>query len=81
MKVYNYLMPNLAGQFQMMGSTRVLLMVPKSSCRLLMLFIDLQQITSHSNVKIHVILLKVYWQYAMKRMRIDKDIARFVIGM
>nr|KAJ0212160.1 hypothetical protein LSAT_V11C400191400 [Lactuca sativa] len=35
MKVYNYLMPILAGRFRMMGSTWVLLIVPKSCCGLL----------------------------------------------
>nr|KAJ0193232.1 hypothetical protein LSAT_V11C800418600 [Lactuca sativa] len=56
--VYNYLMPILAGQFRLMGSTRVLLIVPKSYCGLLMLFIELQRMTSHSNVNTHIILLK-----------------------
>nr|KAJ0204223.1 hypothetical protein LSAT_V11C500255190 [Lactuca sativa] len=51
--VYNYLMPIWAKQFRMMGSTRVFLIAPKSCSGLLTLFIDLQRITSHSNVKIH----------------------------
>nr|KAJ0203077.1 hypothetical protein LSAT_V11C500239500 [Lactuca sativa] len=59
--VYNYLMHMLARQFRMMGSTR-LLIVPKSCCGPLMLFIDLQRITSHCNVNTHVILLKGHLQ-------------------
>ncbi|KAL7587457.1 hypothetical protein Lser_V15G39927 [Lactuca serriola] len=42
--------------------TSVVDSVPKSCCGLLMLFIDLQGITSHSTVKNHVILLNVHWQ-------------------